>query len=71
MIIKMLLTNKDAIVRRLTADRAILFTTMIHKKYPLMKNCWGAMDDQKLTLQRPGNETQQKTSTMGWTHELY
>ena len=65
MIINVLLTNEDAIVRLPTADGATLFATMIHKKYPLIKNCWGAtMGGQKLTLQRARNETQRKTSTM-------
>ena len=59
MIVKVLLTHEDAVVRLPTVDEATLFATMINQKYPLITNCWGAMDGLKLTLQRAGNETQQ------------
>ena len=71
MIVKILLTHEDAVVRLPTADEATLFATMINQKYPLIKNCWGAMDGLKLTLQRAGNETQQNNFYNGWTHEHY
>ena len=68
-VVKVLLTHEDAIVRLPTADEATLFATMINQKYPLITNCWGAMDGLKLTLQRAGNETQQNNFYNGWTHE--
>jgi hypothetical protein len=71
MIVKVLLTHEDAVVRLPTADEATLFATMINQKYPLITNCWGAMDGLKLTLQRAGNETQQNNFYNGWTHEHY
>ena len=70
MIVKILLAHEDAIVRLPTAEESTLFATMINQKYPLIKNCWGAMDGLKLTLQRARNETQQKNFYNGWTrHE--
>ena len=72
MIVKVLLTHEDAVVKLPTADEATLFATMINQKYPLITNCWGAMDGLKLTrLQRAGNETQQNNFYNGWTHEHY
>ena len=70
MIVKVLLTNEDdAIVRLPTTDKANFFATMINQKYPLLTNCWGAMDCLKLTLQRAENETQQNNFYKnGWTH---
>jgi len=71
MIVKVLLTHEDAVVRLPTADEATLFATMINQKYPLIKNFWGAMDGLRLTLQRAGNETQQNNFYNGWTHEQH
>ena len=71
MIVKVLLTHEDAVVRLPTADEATLFATMINQKYPLITNCWGAMDGLKLTLQQAGNETQQNNFYNGWTHEHF
>ena len=72
MIVKVLLTHEDAVERLHTADEATLFATMINQKYPLITNCWGAMDGLKLPLQRAGNETQQNNDFYnGWNHEHY
>ena len=71
MVVKLLLTNEDAIVTLPTADEATLFAIMINQKYPLIKNCWLAMNGLKLTLQRAVNETQQNNFYNRWTHEHY
>ena len=44
MIVKVLRTNEDAIFRQPTAAETTLFASMIHQKYPLIKNDWGATD---------------------------
>ena len=59
MIVKVLQTNEDAIVRLPTTAENILFASIVYKKYPLIKNYWGAMDGLKLTLQWPENERHQ------------
>ena len=69
MIVKVLWTNEDDIVPLPTATETTLFTSS--HKYPLINNCWGAMDAMKLTLQRPGNERQQNNFYNGWTYEHY
>jgi hypothetical protein len=51
MIVKVLLTNEDAIVRLPTADEDTLFATMINQKNPIIKIV-GEMDGLKMTLQR-------------------
>ena len=69
MMVRVLRTNEDAIVRLPIAAETTLFASMIYKKYPLMNNYWGAMDGLKLTLQRPGNERQLNNVYNGWTHD--
>ena len=51
MIVEVLRTNENAIVRLPTTAENILFASIVYKKYPLIKNYWGAMDGLKLTLQ--------------------
>ena len=40
MIVKVLLTTEDAIVRLHTVDETTLFAIMINHKYPLITNFW-------------------------------
>jgi hypothetical protein len=44
MAVKVLLTNDDAIASLPTVAETTLFASMIHQKYPLIKNDWGATD---------------------------
>ena len=73
MIVKVLLTNEDAIVcLTTTASETTLFSFTIHQKYPLIKNFWGVMDGLNFSLVHwAGNETQQNNFYNGWTHEHY
>lgn len=71
-IIKVLIRLDDAAVRLPTDNEIYGFMEAIEQKYPLLKDCWGAMDGLKLRIQRPGGDN--KTQSLfynGWTHGHY
>jgi hypothetical protein len=47
------------------------FEAAIAAKYPALTNCWGAMDDLKLRLERAGDQRVQNMFYNGWTHDHY
>jgi len=71
-LIKTLKDNPLAKVGLPSDDEIEEFATAIRSKYPLMTNCWAAMDGLKLVMQRPGYREGSNVQTLfynGWTSQ--
>lgn len=70
-IIHILASHPDAKVAMPTNHEVEYYKEVIASKYPLLKDCWGAMDGLKILIQKAGSEIEQNNFYNGWKSDHF